>query len=293
MITQIRISTIIAAATIFAQPVYAEMLSDNYRLDAENIGVAGEWLSSSQYDLYSTIGLPPEVASDPSNSSSGFTWTATINASIAYMDPRFGEPVVIFLKSGWNLLGNGNDTPLDPLLLFSDATQVKTVWKWNSSNDRWSFYSSSLPGQALTDYAASKGYDVLTRINGGEGFWINVPNSFSLTLPAGTQILATDFKVGGKKQLGQGWNLVSIGETANPGAFNAALSSTPPNAGLIPINVTSMWAWDNEQGLWYFYTPKLEAEGTLQSYIANKGYLDFTSSGKTLGPGVGFWVNKP
>jgi len=39
----------------------------------------------------------------------------------------------------------------------------------------------------------------------------------------------------------------------------------------------------------------LEAQGgaALSDYIAAKGHLDFTSKSKTLGPGMGFGVNKP
>ena len=44
---------------------------------------------------------------------------------------------------------------------------------------------------------------------------------------------------------------------------------------------------------WYFYAPSLAASGGLSAYITGKGYLDFTAGGKTLGPGVGFWVNRP
>jgi hypothetical protein len=31
----------------------------------------------------------------------------------------------------------------------------------------------------------------------------------------------------------------------------------------------------------------------LVAYVTAKGYRDFTTANKTLGPGVGFWVNKP
>jgi hypothetical protein len=37
----------------------------------------------------------------------------------------------------------------------------------------------------------------------------------------------------------------------------------------------------------------LEASGGLGAYTSGKGYLDFNATGKTLGNGVGFWVNKP
>jgi hypothetical protein len=63
----------------------------------------------------------------------------------------------------------------------------------------------------------------------------------------------------------------------------------------VPINLTSLWAWDNTQGKWVFYAPSLEAQGgtALTEYISSHGYSDFTSANKTLGDGVGFWVNKP
>jgi len=31
----------------------------------------------------------------------------------------------------------------------------------------------------------------------------------------------------------------------------------------------------------------------LTDYVTSKGYLDFTASGKLLGAGTGFWVNRP
>jgi hypothetical protein len=59
--------------------------------------------------------------------------------------------------------------------------------------------------------------------------------------------------------------------------------------------MTSMWAWDSTRSKWYFYAPSLEAESNtvLSDYINSNGYEDFTSSGKTLGNGVGIWVNRP
>lgn len=51
---------------------------------------------------------------------------------------------------------------------------------------------------------------------------------------------------------------------------------------------------DNSTSNWYFYARSLETQGgtVLSGYIANKGYIDFGASGKHLGPGVGFWVNR-
>lgn len=75
--------------------------------------------------------------------------------------------------------------------------------------------------------------------------------------------------------------------------FNLSLSLNPPAAGVVPINLTSLWAWDSALSKWYFYAPSLEKSGELTAYIAGKNYLDFTQHNKTLGNGAGFWVNKP
>ena len=64
-------------------------------------------------------------------------------------------------------------------------------------------------------------------------------------------------------------------------------------ANVYQVNLTTLWAWDTATSGWLFYAPSLDKDGTLQNYTIGKGYLDFTTAGKTLGPGVGFWVNKP
>jgi hypothetical protein len=60
-------------------------------------------------------------------------------------------------------------------------------------------------------------------------------------------------------------------------------------------NLTSLWAWDNAAAQWTFYAPVLDAQGgsTLVDYLGANSYKDFTGSGKTLGNGVGIWVNRP
>lgn len=47
---------------------------------------------------------------------------------------------------------------------------------------------------------------------------------------------------------------------------------------------------------WYFYSPLLEASGGLdavRNYTLPRGLRHFEDYGKTLGVGVGFWVNRP
>jgi len=189
------------------------------------------------------------------------------------------------LNLGWNLAGNSSSNALNVAAAFGDSTKTSTVWKWIANGARWAFYAPSLVGQALIDYASGKGYDVLTTIAGGEGFWVNAKSSFAVQLPVGATVQSGVFQ-----SMSSGWNLIAIGDSKTPRAFNNALSLTPPTIGDIPLNVTTLWAWDSGQANWYFYAPSLDKNGGLSSYIASKGYLDFGS--KVLDPTTGFWVNK-
>ncbi|HLA36217.1 MAG TPA: hypothetical protein VJ001_15245 [Rhodocyclaceae bacterium] len=196
--------------------------------------------------------------------------------------------VALNLVGSWNLVGNSNDAVLDVAAIFGDKTKVVSVWKWMQSTGRWAFYSPSLTAADLASYAANKNYDVLSSVNGGEGFWVNAAIPFGASLPAGSAIASTSFRT----RLGTGWNLISTGDNKTPLAFNNGLSDTPPSPSQVAAPVlTSLWAWNSDKSGWYFYAPSLDNEATLSSYIASKSYLNF--SAKTLAPGMGFWVNKP
>ena len=204
-------------------------------------------------------------------------------------------------SQGWNLVGNGTQMPISVATSFADPQQFVTIWKWDATQSTWCFFAPALAAQGgtvLTDYASSKGYQLLSSVAAGEGFWVNAAKVASVTLPAMTAITAIsarDFQDGRPLALKKGWNLIAIGNALTPSAFNRALSSLPLTVGVVPLNLTTLWAWDNVQSQWYFYAPNLEAQsGTaLTDYIVNKGYLDFTATHKLLGQGVGFWVNKP
>jgi alpha-tubulin suppressor-like RCC1 family protein len=200
---------------------------------------------------------------------------------------------MISLVSGWNLIGNSYNVALDVTSLLSDPANVTTVWKWLPSSTKWAFYAPTLPSQALADYVKNKGYEVLSTVVGGEGFWVNAKQAFELQVPNGVQVLSTDFQSGGAKQLNSGWSLIAIGDNKEPSSFNSSLSLTPPSGGKVASNVTTLWAWDADTSKWYFYAPSLEASGGLINYNNSKGYLDFSSNQKKLAPGVGFWVNSP
>lgn len=207
------------------------------------------------------------------------------------------SPVVkqeVAVKTGWNLLGNGSVEPLSVYSDFNDSSRVMSVWKWNAANAKWAFFSPLLADGGAA-YAASKGYEFLTKIYGGEGYWVNASKAFSVALMPETAVSSTSFLQGKVGELRRGWNMVAVGETSTPSAFNSNIGMTPPSAGSTPLNLTSLWAWDNENAKWLFYAPELEAKGgtALTDFIAGKGYGDFAAFNKKLGPGVGFWVNYP
>ena len=179
--------------------------------------------------------------------------------------------------------------------VFGDTTRVTTVWKWDVTTTGWQFYAPTMTAQNLQTYAAGKGYGVLSAVGAGEGFWVNVKQPFTITLPNGAAVRGLDFQSGGTRALAAGWNLIAIGESLSASGFNNALSISPPVASVVPQNLSTLWAWDNAESKWCFYAPNLEAKGgtVLTDYIASKGYLDFMAANRLLWPGTGFWVNKP
>ena len=214
----------------------------------------------------------------------GGTTTSTTSSTTTTLGGS-GGPATLNFVPGWNLVGNSSSGSLDVAGAFGDANKVTTVWKWIASKSNWAFYTPTQPDGGAA-YAAGKSYDFLTSVSGGEGFWVNAKNSFSAQLPSGSAISSASFQ-----SMGSGWNLIAIGDDKTPKGFNNSLSLTPPSAGDIPQNIISLWAWDAVQGNWYFYAPDRDKAGTLSSYVQTKQYLDFGT--KTLGPTMGFWVNRP
>lgn len=183
------------------------------------------------------------------------------------------------------------DQTVDVSSVFSDSNTFTTVWKWVSAKTVWAFYAPSMNSANMATYASAKGYDVLTTINAGDGFWVNASQVTSVKLPYGSQLSSSRFGPTGSTPLPKGWSLIAVGDSPTPNDFNLALGSTTPSSGSVPINVTTLWAWDAEAMNWMFYAPSLLNTGTLDTYIGTKLYESFGS--KSLSPAIGFWVNKP
>ncbi len=214
-----------------------------------------------------------------------FVW-ALIFSSVVRAD--------ITLLKGWNLVGNGQTGDITVASALNDVSKVTTVWKWNSATSRWAFYTP-MQTDGGAAYALSKGYDTLTVIQPGEGFWVNAATASTVAVSGVSPFAASNFAKGGSNSLQTGWNLIAMGDTMTAEQFNASIAPATSSTQTIPINVTTLWAWDAQKSSWYFYAPNLQALGgnSLSSYITNKGYLDFTTNNKMLGDAVGFWVNVP
>ena len=210
--------------------------------------------------------------------------------------------------SGWNLVGNSVAAQLSVATAFGDPTNVSTVWKWETTSGNstsitypaWAFYT---PSRQYNDggaaYAASKKYDALTTINGGEGFWVYAFKPFTVLLPSGPPISSTAFHDGsgptGGNPLPHGWSLIATGDNLSPKGFVNTVSATTPSPGTAALSLISIWAWNpSNGGNWYFYAPDMDNLTTLGNYISSKNYLNFsTPQVKTLDPNTGFWVNHP
>ena len=205
-------------------------------------------------------------------------------ASWLVLNPSHAASVAV--ASGWNLLGNSTSAAIAVSSVFGDATRVTSVWKWDPANNTWQFYSPDL-SDGGSAYAASMGYSALTTIDPGEGIWVQAKQNFNVQFPDATAITTDSLR----STLRSGWSLVSIGDNKTPGDFNRTLSALSQPAGNIPLNTTSLWAWDNPSGKWFFYAPSLDAAGSLTAFNQGSNYLDFGA--RSLSPRTSFWVNKP
>jgi hypothetical protein len=180
------------------------------------------------------------------------------------------------LQTGWNLLGNARSQSIQATSLYSDAAWVTAVWKWDAKQKQWQIYAPSMDGTTFASLVNDKGYGVLGEILPGDGYWVQATAPASVLLQPGTSFELKN------ANLTAGWNLVTTGTSQMPSALSASLGS-----------VTSLWAWDGTSQAWYFYAPSLDTGTALADYARSNGYLDFATTGKTLGGGVGFWLSRP
>ena len=172
---------------------------------------------------------------------------------------------------GWNMAGNSLTTPIDVAATFATPPGILSVWKWNATNARWAVYIPSLGSSALAAYASGKGYDVLTTIGQGEGYWVNATDTVSIGTQSGTAFSL------GTVHISAGWNLAATGDPVTADALASGLGS-----------ILSLWSWDSLNGRWFFHAPALFANSTLVAHNLANGHSDFGT--RPLNNGHGFWV---
>jgi len=215
----------------------------------------------------------------------GTAWSSTTTSiSSTTTTTLAGSSIPLF--AGWNLVGTGAGGTVPVASTFSDPAKFASVWKWVSAKSNWAFFSP-IADDGGASFAAGNGFDYLTTVNPGEGFWVNAKADNVLTLGTGSPVPSSSFQ----ETLGKGWNLIAIGDHRMPSAFNAALSLTPPSPGIVVTSVNSLWSWDASAARWRFYTPHSLTLQQHESYCLNL-YRCF-QDGEKIGPGDGFWVNKP
>ena len=150
-----------------------------------------------------------------------FKYAAQALLALAFVGVALAQSVVSVLP-GWNQLGNGYHAQINVPVTFADPTAIESVWKWVPTTGRWAYYSPQLTdgGEA---FAASQGFDALSTITDGEGYWVNAVKSFNFTPSSGTAVATSEFKTGGALSLSAGWTLVSIGYAKTASGFNNAM----------------------------------------------------------------------
>lgn len=242
---------------------------------------SGTALNSLPYNLINSI-----LESDSSYSRDGFV-------RLVRGAPPLTVPRIQFLggRLGWQLLGNSDDAPISVRAIFGDVSlEVLSVFKWDSDNSKWAFYSPLLDAQGgLVDYVTKNDYKLLTTIAGGEGYWVNFKGyGFSYRSSSEVHVDPSSFRSSGTNALRSGkWNLIATGKTQTPSEFISEISVTDSSGGATSTATTVM-AWSLAHDSWHYYDKKLEQAGTLQDFLIKKGYHQFPSK---MEPGIGYWVN--
>ena len=179
-----------------------------------------------------------------------------------------GESVPADIKAGWNLLS----LYLEPLNTNIDSVlagikdKIASAWKWE--DDNWSVYLPDFSQEEVLAYISPRGFNQITDISSGEGFWVNSDTEQNLTVQA--TLPANPFHI-----LASGWNL--IGRKNNETQLITDYISGNVDS------IISIWKWDNNKANWAVYLPG----GGTEEYATVKGFQIISM----IDPGDGIWVN--
>ena len=235
-----------------------------------------------------------------------------VTRQVGYSDDLFfgsGVPPAInyapAVEPGFNLIGNSLDASLDVIALFGSSdnpvtgvsAKVDAVWSWNAATGKWRFHSPQLMQAESAAYALAHGFEALTSIPPGSGYWVNAYATFSLPQQSGAPY---DYASSNFGSLSGGFNLLAIGIAKTVPQFANDLGVALEPLATVANSFNALWAWDRLSTKWYFYAPLFEQPGAAFSnsqYCTANGYYDFgggtpPAPALSLEPGRGFWVEK-
>ena len=161
----------------------------------------------------------------------------------------------IEVKSGWNLLGSNLDN-INPSTAFSSC---KSVWKY----DKTTGWSAISPDASLTAALTQANIASFTKINGGDGYWVQCDNAMQATLNGTTP---ADIKF---NLPSSGWYLKSLKGTLSINAESFFKNS----------DISIIWKYLNG---WKVYSPSSNVNAALPIS---------TSRIDTIDVNEGFWIN--
>ena len=112
------------------------------------------------------------------NSGEGF-WVNSIGSGTISISGIPSQDTTLQIDPGWNLISlKVNKKKSIDELISGNEDKIMSVWKW--LGDKWAVNLPAYGQDATEQYASSKGFQVLTEINPGEGFWINAKEGIIL-----------------------------------------------------------------------------------------------------------------
>jgi len=185
------------------------------------------------------------------------------------------------LVSGWNLVSSPLE-PADPTVdavLAGVSLPYVSAWAWDAQKLLWQVRVATETGTAIGEYANSKGFLPLSTLAAGQGFWLNMTNSATLTITGNDP---------GDQQLTlvKGWNLIG-----SKGDQDKTVDQLIAACGTVGVKPLSLWAWHG--GNWALALPFTATGATTAdqgaAYALSKGFVLLS----TLAAGEGYWLNSP
>lgn len=151
------------------------------------------------------------------------------------------------LDIGWNLISLSKEPPDKTISTVLDTIIDKVISVWTYMDGQWQVYDPANPG-----------FNDLTTMEPGRGYWINISKSAALAVSGNAPSASVD--------LSDGWNLLG---------YNSG-TAQPVAEALVSINekYISVWAYLDGAG-WRVYDPE------------NPGFSDLSY----MEQGYGFWIN--